>query len=257
MLCRYNKYSDAFQTASSWIEAREKLWVSVFKGWTSNDEVPVPDKIPDREFSHTAIQIGVLAEDAPAPGTSSSKSGNKKTATGEPPTPFPHKVKPCRKAGAPVFLKVNRRWTDEIIYPKVDSKGSSFPNNVGIIHPPGFHLPTWKGRLMLAHDDAEMTRIGRINLQQVVFWVRHRVRYSLVNNLRGRESCLAGDDGGKENQPHTAAHFYTPILTTEDHSQLRQIDLIADSAGDNVFSFKMLLDVACTYRYEDKTGFGQ
>ncbi|KAJ0267554.1 hypothetical protein COL940_014262, partial [Colletotrichum noveboracense] len=204
MLCRYNKYSDAFQTASSWIEAREKLWVSVFKGWTSNDEVPVPDKIPDREFSHTAIQIGVLAEDAPAPGTSSSKSGNKKTATGEPPTPSPHKVKPCRKAGAPVFLKVNRHWTDEIIYPKVDSKGSSFPNNVGIIHPPGFHLPTWKGRLMLAHDDAEMTRIGRINLQQVVFW----------------------------------------------------IDLIADSAPDHVFSSKMLLDVACTYRYENKTGFG-
>ncbi|KAI8204497.1 hypothetical protein KHU50_002844 [Colletotrichum sp. SAR 10_65] len=67
----------------------------------------------------------------------------------------------------------------------------------------------------------------------------------------------SGDDGGKENEPHTAAHFYTPILTTEDHSQLRQIDLIADSARDDVFSSKMLLDVACTYRYEDKTGFGQ
>lgn len=110
---------------------------------------------------------------------------------------------------------------------------------------------------MLAHDDAEMTKIGRFNLQQVVFWVRHRVRNSLVNNLRGRESWLAGDDGGKENERHTAAHFYTPILTTEDHSKLRQIDLIADSARDNVYSSKMLLDVACTDRYEDKTGFGR
>ncbi|KAK1987054.1 hypothetical protein LZ30DRAFT_684879 [Colletotrichum cereale] len=183
-------------SASSRAESKWFNLELVFQdGWDTNTPFLEPGPIPPRTASASSIQIGVLSRNADV--------SKKRRADGT-----TVNTKAWRSAGAPVFMKVNTIWEQrDMTFPFCDSRGGGFAANIQFTWNPGFTFAGAKGMCTGNWDAAELRRVGRVNTDWVVYWVRNRLLANLRDGTsRDPESTSALEGSGKAGQVSQIVH---------------------------------------------------
>lgn len=203
-------------------QARDVVFKAVFRTWNTNSRVYPPNPTRDRYLGDTTVQIGWLAEDAPAPGAKKTPQKRKSDGT-------PTKQNPKRMAGAEVLVKVVADFPiSQLTFPMVDRNGSVFPNSINITYIPNYNLPRLRTEETMKWDDTELKRFGTTNMEWVVYWTRNRLRRSFTTGTHGRHEAVHSTFRGKKNFALTAQCFTSPIPEQEDILRLVDINLCVD-----------------------------
>ncbi|KAI8204500.1 hypothetical protein KHU50_002848 [Colletotrichum sp. SAR 10_65] len=193
-------------------QARQLVWGLVFHNWNSNDETPEPGQIlRRRSYSRVKVLVGHLIYDTP------------------PPTP----VREERRAGARVYtrpaINVN---SNTVEFPMFDSKGGRLPPDTDILYTPDYlcDINRVRNQCVMDMDEAELRRQGRRNTGWVVYYLRHRLRLSLINQQNGRDTCELAHGPGIRNTDVDYRDQTQPFLSRdqEDLTPIVKVELCSD-----------------------------
>ncbi|KAF4814417.1 hypothetical protein CGCSCA5_v007744 [Colletotrichum siamense] len=131
ILWRVNRLGNPMADDQSYKRARDAVFKAVFRNCNTNRQVYLPNPTRERHLTDTTVNVGWLAEDAPAAKTRRRKE--KMMAL----RPTKRSIKGI--AGGPVFVK----------------NGSVFPNSIVVTHVPDYYLPRLRTEATMKWDDAE------------------------------------------------------------------------------------------------------
>ncbi|KAF3809569.1 hypothetical protein GCG54_00012855 [Colletotrichum gloeosporioides] len=192
-------------------QARKLVWGLVFHNWNSNDETLPPAQTPRRRtYSRVKVPVGHLIYDTP-------------------PTP----VREERRAGARVYTRPDFNVnSDTVEFPMFDSKSGRLPSDTDIRYDPDYlcDINRVHNQCVMDMDAAELRRQGRLNTRWVVYYLRHRLRLSLVNQHNGRDTCDFACGPGIRNTEVDPRDQTQPILSRdqEDLTPIVEVDLCSD-----------------------------
>ncbi|KAJ0168373.1 hypothetical protein CTA2_6743 [Colletotrichum tanaceti] len=195
--------------------ARKKLWEEVFSNnWNSTKTFFEPGPVAPRTAAESTVMIGTLDEDAAV--------SKKRKADG---TMVEGDSKPWRSAGAAVFIKVNTIWEQsDLTFPFCDARGGNFATNIKFTWTQGMDSSQAKADCTMKWDRSELSRVGKINTDWVVYWVRSKLLHGLKYGLNGR--LALGD--GQPNPVAEGGQRTMDINRAVDPKKIQHIRLCAD-----------------------------
>ncbi|KAF4912194.1 hypothetical protein CGCVW01_v011187 [Colletotrichum viniferum] len=192
-------------------QARQLVWALVFHNWNSNDKTPAPAKTPrTREYSRVKVLVGYLIYDTP-PGTAREE----------------------RQAGAGVYIRPEIIADSHTVeFPTFDLRGFRLPDSTDILYTPDYLSDVNRARsqCVMNMDKAELKRQGRLNTRWVVYYLRHRLRLSLIKQHNGRDTCEFACRLGTRNTDVDPRDQTQPTLSRdqEDLTPIVNVELCSD-----------------------------
>lgn len=192
-------------------QARQLVWGLVFHHWNSNDKTLAPAKTPrTREYSRVKVLVGHLIYDTP-----------------------PATAREERQAGAGVYIRPEIIADSHTVeFPTFDLRGFRLPDSTDILYTPDYLSDVNRARneCVMNMDEAELRRQGRLNTRWVVYYLRHRLRLSLIKQHNGRDTCEFACGLGTRNIDVDPRDQTQPILSRdqEDLTPIVKVELCSD-----------------------------